>query len=201
MGLVLLGAGSLCGSCSAALFAYQGYAILNNSGGGNTYYDLDSDTANPNFAGSTFTVNYGQTLLLGAQVKTDPGGGNLSSWGADWARIYYQINGGSILSLNLPAIVGNPGSDWYVQFEQANPGSMANVADGLGVGNHSLVVWIQAHDNTQPADGYVSNVGLNYSATISVVPEPTTVALGIFGALGGIGGLVQWRRNRQTISV
>ena len=181
----------------AALYAYDGFAIINANGAGNTYYDLDHDTGNANFSGNTFTIGFGQSFLLGGQVKTDPGGGNLTSWGADWARIYYSIDGGSFASLNLPVITGSTG-DWFEQFEEANAANMINVASGLGVGNHSLTIFIQAHDNTQPADGYVSAGGLNYSATISVVPEPTKVALGLFGFIGGVGGLWRWQRARAV---
>lgn len=181
----------------AALFAYDGFAIINANGAGNTFYDLDLNTANPNFSGATFTINFGQTLLLGGQVKTDPGGGNPSSWGADWARIYYSIDGGAFVSLNLPVTTGSTG-DWFEQFEESNAANMINVANGLSVGNHTLTIFIQAHDNTQPADGYLSAGGLNYTATISVVPEPTQMALGIFGVIGGVGGLWRWQRSRVT---
>lgn len=180
-GVVALALFSSATATQASLFAYNGYAILNNTGGGNVYYDLDAATGNPDFVGTTFTVDYGQSLLLGAQVSTDPGGGNPNEWGADWARIFYSIDGGTYASLDLP-VNTSPTGDWFERFEEAG-GGMVNLASGLSQGTHSLTVYLQAHDNTQPADGYISNFGNNFSATISVVPEPATVALGIFGGL------------------
>lgn len=37
-----------------------------------------------------------------------------------------------------------------------------------------------------------------WSLDISAVPEPTTTALGIFGLIGGVAGLVRWQMNRRT---
>ena len=193
--LMLLSAATV---TQATLFAYNGYAILNNNGAGNVYYDLDTPTANPDFAGTTFTVTAGQTLRLGAQVSTDPGNSQPSSWGAEWARIYYRIDGGTFASLNLPVSTG-PTGDWFERFEEANTANMVNLANSLSVGTHSLSIYIQAHDDTQPADGYVSNGGLNFNATIAVVPEPANVALGMFGGLCLTAVVISYRRKSQPV--
>ena len=39
------------------------------------------------------------------------------------------------------------------------------------------------------------------SLDVSPVPEPTNVALGIFGGIAGIGGLVRWRLNQKLLQV
>jgi len=38
----------------------------------------------------------------------------------------------------------------------------------------------------------------SWGLTLEVVPEPTTWALGIFGGIGGIAGLVRWRRKTKA---
>jgi hypothetical protein len=35
-----------------------------------------------------------------------------------------------------------------------------------------------------------------FDSYLTAVPEPTTIALGIFGAVGGLGGLMRWRGNK-----
>jgi len=36
-----------------------------------------------------------------------------------------------------------------------------------------------------------------YFNDLAIVPEPTSIALGIFGVVGGVGGLVRWRMRQQ----
>jgi len=36
-----------------------------------------------------------------------------------------------------------------------------------------------------------------WTLDISAVPEPTNVALGVFAGVGGVVGLVRWRKNRK----
>ena len=83
---------------------------------------------------------------------------------------------------------------------------MAQIGSGLTAGNHSLAIYFQAHDNNQPWDAYDSNGGANFIGTIQVVPEPTTVALGIFGGLALLGLVIRQVRTAssfklQTLSV
>lgn len=48
----------------------------------------------------------------------------------------------------------------------------------------------------QGAGGTTSFSG--WSLDISAVPEPTEAALGLFGLVGGLAGLVRWQRNRRA---
>ena len=180
----------------AGLYAYNAYAIV-NPGSGNTYYDIDVQTANPDFSGSTFTINFGQALKLGGQVTSDAGNGAPAANGPDWAQLAYKIDGSSWQYLGLPYSTDYGTSGWKVTFEQANTSGMADIGSGLSYGSHSLEIYFQTHDNTQPADAWVNAGGANYIATINVVPEPTNLALlTMLGLAGAVEGRKLLRRSR-----
>lgn len=188
-GLLMSGPGT---RCHAALYAYNAYAIVND-GSGNTYYDVDQSTSNPDFVNHTFSINFGQSLKLGGQVTADAGDGQPAANGPDWAVLWYKIDNGSPTSLSLPSLTDFGTSGWKVQFEEANSANMAQIGSGLSVGTHTLAIWFQAHDNNQPLDAYLSNGGLNYTASIEVVPEPVNTALGITAGIAALGAF--WRRR------
>jgi hypothetical protein len=163
-------------TCSGSLTLYNGFVVLNPNGSGNTFYDTDTATGNPDFTGTLFTISQGQTIRLGGEVRTTPGNGAAS--GADFVRIYYSVDNGAFNFVNL-SFQQNVGND--DQWHEVGA-SMAEIGSGLSVGTHSLSVYFFGHDNTDNFDGFLNNGGVNYSASIQVVPEPVNVALGIFGA-------------------
>lgn len=43
------------------------------------------------------------------------------------------------------------------------------------------------------------NLNVSLDSPFSAVPEPTTIALGIFGFIGGVGGVWRWQRSRASV--
>ena len=78
----------------------------------------------------------------------------------------------SFTSLDLPFNTNlvNPGDQKW----QSLAASM-NLLTGLTDGNYTLEVYVSA--NTNEGDRFLSNGGVNYTATFSVVPEPSALAL------------------------
>lgn len=173
-------------TCSGSFILYNGFVVLNPNNSGNTFYDTDAATGNPDFTGTLFTISQGQTVQLGGEVRTSPGNGAAS--GADFVRLYYSVDNGSFnfVNLNFQQNFGNDD-----QWHEVGTG-MAEIGSSLSIGTHSLSVYFYGHDNNDSYDAFLSNGGVNYSASIQVVPEPVNVALLIFGAL--TLGSVGWRR-------
>ena len=122
---------------------YESYAILNINGGGNTFYDLNATTGNPDFNGTNLgSFSGANTLVLnGAQNKTfkcnpcDITNGNL------WYRIYPTLGtAGAFISSGLPfgsnLGTGCNGNDQTWDATAAN----INVLSGLSPGNYTLEV-------------------------------------------------------------
>ena len=183
----------------AALYAYNAYAVL-GSGSGNTFYDIDQATANPDFVGQTFTINFGQSLKIGGEVTSDAGGSQPAANGPEWGKILWKIDNGAEQSLDLANIGDFGTAGWKVQFQQASYASMTEIGNSLTYGNHSLQVWFQTHDNNQPADAWVNAGGANYSASIQVVPEPVALSLVLFATIGLAGAAFKTLRFRLARS-
>ena len=52
---------------------FESYAVLNINGAGNTYYDLQATTGNPDFNGAdlgTFNVTTQSIVFAGGEIKT-----------------------------------------------------------------------------------------------------------------------------------
>lgn len=130
----------------------------------------------------TFDTGIGNTLSL-------KGGGVLSfkNSGDDitGANIFYSINGGSFSSLTLAFnednVNGNSGDQrWY-----GDSGSID--LTGLGNGVHTLDVFYNAPFTFTGGGGgsgthTENNSNANFSTSFTVVPEPTSAALGLLGA-------------------
>lgn len=183
----------------AAYGFFETYAILNVNGGGNTYYDAGAATGNPDFQGANFgTLNpaLNSLILRGGEAKTFKNGGS-DVFGANLAyRIWSGSASGSFTEIPLGFNANLGGGDQKWDRTDAN----VNLLSGLGNGVYTLEIYFRGTGNG--GDFYHSNGGINYQATFTVVPEPVTVALGIFAAVGGVGGLVRWRRkvNADTLT-
>ncbi len=186
--LLLTALAVLCGvqrSHGAANYGiYETYVILRLNGGANAFYDAGANTANPDFQGAslgTFNPSLNSLILNGGEVKTFKNGvGDVTGAFLDY-RIWLTGNAsGSFIERSLPfnANLGNGDQRWQLT------GDNINVLSGLSSGNYTMEVYFRASGNQ--GDVFDSRGGLNYQATFSVVPEPTNVALSIFGGLAAL---------------
>lgn len=192
--LALAAHGLLPSTRAAMLGAYDGNVVLSHGGGAEAYYWADQANGGlSQFSGNLFTINQGQSIKLGGEMRTYPGLGDVI--GADWARIYYQVDGSAFSFVNLPF---KDNVDLFNDRWQEAGAGMVEIGSSLAVGLHHLTVYFQAHDNTLNADTYISNSGANFTADITVVPEPVSLALGIFGVL--VIAVFGFRRRFSSVS-
>ncbi len=97
---------------------------------------------------------------------------------------------GSFTSLNLPFNTDLTGGDQKWQTLSANTDLLA----GLANGNYTLEVYV--HSSTNEGDRYLNGnpAGSNYTATFSVVPEPSSLALIAGPVLLGVCFFLRRRR-------
>ena len=182
---------------SSADFFGNGFVVLNLNGAGNTFYDLNPPTAtgNPDFTGSlgTFDPGSGNSLILnGAEFNTfQDGGDNVNS-----VELNYRVFSGSPPNFNSLSIDFVPPQNGNNKFWQTTNAGI-NLLAGLDPGVYTLEVFGSASTTATGNNGnrFYSNGGANYSATFTVVPEPSTLAL-IAGPML-LGGLFFVRRRRS----
>ena len=82
---------------------FESYAVLNINGGGNTYYDLQATTGNPDFNGLDLgTFTNGQTLVfVGGENKTWKNGGGDVTGGRIHYRVYTGTPSGSFANVDF----------------------------------------------------------------------------------------------------
>lgn len=143
---------------------FESYAVLNINGGGNTYYDLQATTGNPDFNGMDLgTFTNGQTLVfVGGENKTWKNGGGDVTGGRIHYRVYTGTPSGSFsnVSFNWIQDLGNGDQKWG-----ATTGT-TNVLSGLPNGEYTLEVYTEAYTNE--GTKYSNNGGANYKATFTV---------------------------------
>ncbi len=182
------------GTSFGASGIYDASVFTTVSGGAPlTFYDIGAVTANPDFNGSDLgAFNLGSSLQLGGQQKSFKNGGS----DVLTHTIYWKISG-AFVGVNMPfqwnqGDVGAPGNlnnagdqQWGGDVQGGN-GSLvlsSNVLSGLTPGNYTLEVYSEITTNGNNADVTIGNTnGINnYKATFTVVPEPTSMALGLLG--------------------
>ena len=143
---------------------FESYAVLKINGGGNTYYDLQATTGNPDFNGLDLgTFTNGQTLVfVGGENKTWKNSGGDVTGGRIHYRVYMETPSGSFsnVSFNWIQNLGNGNQKWG-----ATTGT-TNVLSGLPNGEYTLEVYTEADTNLGPR--YSNNDGANYKATFTV---------------------------------
>jgi hypothetical protein len=143
---------------------FESYAVLNINGGGNTYYDLQASTTNPDFNGLDLgTFTNGQTLVfVGGENKTWKNGGGDVTGGRIHYRVYTGTPSGSFsnVSFNWIQDLGNGDQKWG-----ATTGT-TDVLAGLPNGVYTLEVYSEADTNLGAR--YSNNGGANYKATFTV---------------------------------
>ena len=143
---------------------FESYAVLNINGGGNTYYDLQATTGNPDFNGLDLgTFTNGQTLVfVGGEHKTWKNNGGDVTGGRIHYRVYMETPSGSFSNVSFKWIqnLGDGNQKWG-----ATTGT-TNVLSGLPNGEYTLEVYTEADTNLGAR--YSNNGGANYKATFTV---------------------------------
>ena len=134
------------------------------------------------------------TLLGGAMDTYKDEGSDVTA-----AQLYYTLTGpgGSYTLVNLPFganLTFNGDGSGHNQLWDTASGS-TNLLAGLNPGTYTLYVYGEAVDTD--GNAYSNNGGSNFSATFTVVPEPSTYAM----MFAGLGALVAFQRlRRKSIS-
>ncbi|MBR9916084.1 MAG: hypothetical protein GYB32_14940, partial [Algicola sp.] len=164
---------------------YESYVILNINGSGNSYYDLNVDTANANFEGTnlgTFTPS-NSLILNGAQNQTYKCGiHNILNSYIDY-RVYLTGNTPPTFTASEILFNTDDGTSNFclgtsVDQTWESSGANINVLNGLPSGDYTLEIYTRSdadYDGDNIADNtyYVSNSGANYKATFRVDNAPT----------------------------
>ncbi len=143
---------------------FESYAVLNINGAGNTYYDLQATTGNPDFNGAdlgTFNVTTQSIVFAGGEIKTWKNGTADVTGGKINYRIYSTTPGSfSNITLNWIENISASDQKW------GSVSGTQNVLSGLADGNYTIEVYAEAETNVGPR--YSSNSGVNYKATFKV---------------------------------
>jgi hypothetical protein len=168
-------------------------AVLNQT----SWLSSPESGSGPTFSLGTFNPGAGDTLdLQGASMLTYQGGGATVGTAV---YLNYRISplsgplsswpGGTLLGLNESNVAGNSGDTRW-----SNESISINLLNGLSPGTYILGTY--GYASSTVGDQYVSNGGLNYGATFTVVatPEPATMAL---AGLGGLATTLLLRRRQS----
>lgn len=174
------------------------YVITNLDGAGNVFdqvrtgttpgtgaaqgYDLASDGTNPQFL-SFGTLNSSSNLTIkGFQYQTWNDNGS----DVTFANLYYRIYttgspSGSFTNIqtNTPLSISGNNKVWEVT------SGITNLLSGLANGNYTMEIYTESYTNAINTAGNIFGfqAGTNPTATFTVVPEPSTLALIGLGAL------------------
>lgn len=196
LALALTIAGLIAGTASttnaAADFFGNGFVVLNVNGAGNVFYDLNptTNTLNPDFNGTflgTFNPSLGDSLILnGAEFNTfQDGGDNVTA-----VDLNYRIYTGTPPNFSGFSVdfVSQSGNNKFWQTTNENINLLANLAPGT----YSFEVFGSASTTAGPR--FYSNGGSNYTATFTVIPEPSSLSLIAGPAI--LGAFFYLRRRR-----
>lgn len=149
------------------------YLVLQVNNGGNTYYDLQASTANPDFNGANLGSfcgsNANALVFKGAEHKVYKCGGcDLQS-----TRVYYRIYpsgsaSGTFVSNNIGYSSGFGNGCGGEDQTWSNTSYNTNLLAGLMPGTYTLEVYSDATTTCQGGTVYASNGGANYTATFTV---------------------------------
>jgi hypothetical protein len=182
------------GNAFGAAGIFDSFVFTTTSGTGPfAYYDIGAVTLNPDFQGSnlgTFTVG-SSTLQIGSQQKSYKNSGtDVNSHSISW-RVWSGTPSGSFTAVSMP-FQFNIGVNGDQQWGGDTLGSnfdpveiSSNVLSGLPTGSYVLEVYSQINTNGFDAASSIfnNNSNNNFQATFTVVPEPTSAALGLLGSV------------------
>jgi hypothetical protein len=145
---------------------FQSYLVLNINSTGNTFYDLQADTSNPDFNNASLgTFDFSNTLILnGAQIKTFKCDGGNVTGGNLFYRVY--LNETTPPAFNGPVTLGfasnDPGGCGGDQTWQKLDFNTNLIQDLTVSGTYVLEVFTSAPGF--PFEVFSSNGGANYKA-------------------------------------
>jgi len=174
-----------------AVGIFDAFVFTSLNGGGLSFYDIGAATGNPDFQGSTLGTfdRFTDTLQLGGQQKSWKNSGSDVTGHTIFWRILEL--GGGFASVNMPFQLDLGGGDqqWGGDSQGANGNPLelsSNVFSGLLNGTYTLQVYTQISTNGVDAASTVfnNNGGSNFSASFSLVPEPSKALFGMLGLFG-----------------
>lgn len=174
-----------------AVGIFDPFVFTSFNGGGLSFYDIGAATGNPDFQGSTLGTfdRFTDTLQLGGQQKSWKNNGSDVTGHTIFWRILEL--GGSFASVNMPFQwdLGGGDQQWGGDSQGANGNPLelsSNVFSGLLNGTYTLQVYTQISTNGVDAASTVfnNNGGSNFSASFTLVPEPSKALFGMVGLFG-----------------
>jgi len=168
---------------TAASGWFSDYVLVSINGSAAGYYWIGTD---PGFGTSFNGANFGSvnSLTFGADMKywDDSVGGRTGG------SLWVSIDGGTFTeSIWTQTYLG--GNDYQGSLAVSTIDVRGNLANGA----HTVSVYAK---NWGPGgDNYLSNNGNNYTASFTVIPEPSTYALLALSAAGFSGYVVRRRRR------
>ena len=170
------------------------YTVAGN--GTNTFYQTTGtpDGFNPQLSSGWGTLNQGGTFdIKGFEVKTfNDSGSSVTHMNIFWTVDNFVTTN----QLTLTPETSVSGNDKTWQLTTGTQNLLTNNARGaLANGDYTFKAYFEGYTNAVDTAGHIyeNNGGANYSATFSVVPEPSTYAL---LGLGTAFGLWQLRRRK-----
>ncbi len=182
--VAILVAGSVLLPAARAATGFFGNTFFVGDGG--TFYDVGSTaTGNPDFSAGLGDLTQGDSFTVGGfELNTfEDNGSEITHMNMFWTVDAFS-NVHSVQIFPAPGKVGNN------RFWQITSGTQ-NLLDNNGVGelaagNYTLQIYFEGYTNGNDTPGniFLNNGGANYSASFTVVPEPSISLLGALGVLG-----------------
>ena len=156
---------------------YESFVILKKNGGGNVYYDLQTDkTSNPNFEGSLGVFGAGCSLIIsGGENKTYTCNGCILATGTFFYRIYPSGESAPNFSEFTLGLASNDAGGCGGNQTWRNDSESINVLHGRASGTYVIEILTQ-----NPISGgcpgltlFSNNNSANYKATFTIVGPPT----------------------------
>jgi len=174
---------------SAGMF--DQFIFTSANGGALAFYDIGAVTGNPDFQGTILGTfdRFTDTLQVGGQGKSfKNSGSDVTSHSLLW-RITEQ--GGAFTSVAMPFQfdIGGGDQQWGGDSQGANADPIelsSSVFSGLTNGTYTLEVYSQITTNGVNAAATIfnNNGGANFTATFTLVPEPSRAMLACLGLVG-----------------
>jgi hypothetical protein len=193
----------------AATGVFGSYVGINENGSGNTWYSiLDFGTDVTDFQGvdfGTFDITTSDSLQISAfELETfKNSGGDVTGVELQY-RVYEQsttpgtfnvVSGGFLANSTFTAANGDSVTGFGDQKWGVSPtATLGDLLAGTSAGNtYNVEVFTRAFTNE--GDRFVNNGGSNFTASFTVVPEPSSLIM--LGVAGFATGLLTVVRRKQ----